>query len=208
MTLPAQQVESDVTQSSLNLSPFLHTISDSNYSDLLDAVWASLDNETAAVDINATAIPSALASAATSTHDMHHTNTLPNQSDLLNFPSSAQFRYWPTQSSSHSLYGSLFSTPSNTTNPHGFFSNQFRPNTAMMHALNVLNGRLTVQDLENWLSPRARAAFTQTHSDALIYLIRDENLVPNDALIRVGSLSVEEIIRDILPSTSFSLEEL
>lgn len=90
---------------------------------------------------------------------------------------------------------------------YGIFSNQFRLNAAMLHALAELDGKLTVEHLKaRFYSPQAQAAFTQTHSDALIYLVKELDFSPLDALLRVSSSSVEEIKRDILPSTSLSSE--
>lgn len=73
----------------------------------------------------------------------------------------------------------------------------FKPNPAMINALNRLKGVLTVEHLTGWrdLHKMQISDFTDKHADALIQLVQEEKIAPNDAIAKISKLDHEQLTK-------------
>ncbi|EKD71127.1 MAG: hypothetical protein ACD_46C00266G0001 [uncultured bacterium] len=80
----------------------------------------------------------------------------------------------------------------------------FHPNLVMINTVNyfqnALNGEITLEHLKRWKPNVPGAPFTQTHGDALIHLIIDQQLTADQAIDRINGKSEAEL-REMLPSS-------
>lgn len=73
----------------------------------------------------------------------------------------------------------------------------FVPNAAMINALNSLKGELTVDDLTGWRDVHKMqiSDFTENHGYALIQLVLEEKISPDDAIAKISEFDQEQLTK-------------
>lgn len=77
-------------------------------------------------------------------------------------------------------------------------------NSEMIHALNILRNVLTVEHLRDWPSSNP---FTNSHSEALIHLVRNEDIPVIEAINTIKILT-ESQVRELLPPNQSDMLEV